>query len=204
MRGPRGADPVDDVAAQDAEVGDGEARWLAEHLGVDAVHQPGAEPPVARRLLALEPPEHHVVPVEHGVDEDQRLVRRVLQVVVHRDDVVTGRLAQPGQVGVVLAVVAQQVEGDDVLGVPRAVGDDLPAAVLAAVVDEDQLVPQTGSPEDLEDPVDRRADDLDAVVHGDDDRVAEVGGGRRPGPGRRGRADSVVHPTPLAPMTPRA
>ena len=88
----------------------------------------------------------------------ERLVGRVLEVVVHGDDEVAGGLAEAGEVGVVLAVVAQEVEGHDVRGGARAVGDHLPAAVLAAVVDQDQLVAQAGVLEDLDDPVDRGAD----------------------------------------------
>ena len=74
-----------------------------------------AEPAVAARAcLRLERAEDDVVARHRLVDEQQRLVGRVLQVVVHGDDVVAGRLAHAGEVGVVLAVVAQQVERDDV------------------------------------------------------------------------------------------
>ena len=187
------ADPLDHVAAQDPEVGDREAARLLEHAAVDEADDPAAEPPVAARLLALEAAEDDVVALERLVDQQEQLVGRVLQVVVHGDDVVAGGLAQAGEVGVVLAVVAQQVEGDDVRRAAGAVGDDVPAPVAAAVVDQHDLVAQARGLEDLDDPVDGRADEVLAVVDRDHDGVGE---GRRVGSGRDGHPSEHMAPRP--------
>jgi hypothetical protein len=134
------------------------------------------------------------------LDEDQRLVGRVLQVVVEGDDVVAGRLPETGQVGVVLPVVAEQVQRHDVGPGARLLGDDLPAPVLAAVVDEDQLVAQPGSLEDLDDAVDGPLHDARAVEHGNDQgERARVRVGDLTGSGGQAlRRRSAVHLDHLA------
>ena len=169
------ADPLHHVAPQDPEVGHGQAGWLVEDPPVDHADRPAAQPSVAPRLLAVEAAEDDVVALHRLLDEQQRLVGRVLQVVVEGDHVVAGRLPHAGDVGVVLAVVAQQVERDDVRALRGPGADDVPAAVAAAVVDEDDLVAQPGGLEDLEDRVDRAPDHVLAVVDRDHDRVGEVG-----------------------------
>jgi hypothetical protein len=189
MGRPRRADAVDDVAAQDAEVGDHEVGGLAEDPPVDGTDQRAAEAAVAGRLLALELAEDHVLAGHGLVDEEQRLVRRVLQVVVHRDDVVAARGAQPGQVGVVLSVVLEQVERHHVRRRARLLRDDVPAAVGAAVVDEDDFVTESVVGEHLDDSVDRRPHQLLAVVDGDHDRVGELGPIQGLGTGLCGHGD---------------
>ena len=142
MRGAGGADPVDDVAAQDPEVGDHQVVGLAEDPAVHQPDQAAAEPAVAGGLLALEGAEDDVVALHGGVDQQRHLVGGVLPVVVHGDDEVAGGLAEPGEVGVVLAVVLQQVDRDHVVVRAGLLADDRPAVVGAAVVDEHDLVAQ--------------------------------------------------------------
>jgi hypothetical protein len=86
---------------------------LPEDAPVDEADERAAEPSMDGRSLPVEPAEHHILAAHRFVDQRERLVRWVLQVVVHRDHVVPRRLTEPGEVGVVLPVVAQQVQCDN-------------------------------------------------------------------------------------------
>src|SRR5262245_10526645 len=88
VRGSRSADAVDDVPAQNSEVRDGEILWLPEDSPVDHCNDLATEPAVPGRLLVLELPEDDVISVHCLIDENQSLVRRVLQIIIHGDDVI--------------------------------------------------------------------------------------------------------------------
>ena len=173
-RGARLADAVDDVAAQDPEVAHREVVRLPEDAPVDQPDRLAAERAVRGGLLLAELPEHDVGAGHRLVDEVDDLLRRVLQVVVHRDHVVAGGVAQAAEVRVVLPVVAEQVDRAHVLVPFHGVAQDVPRVVGAAVVDEHDLVREALRLEEGDRAVDRGADQRLAVEHGDHDRVLEA------------------------------
>jgi hypothetical protein len=91
-------------------------------------------------LLARQPTKHDVVSLGRLFQQSRDGRRRVLAVVVHGHDPGAARLGETGEVGAMLAVVPQQPQGlhlGDLVGNP---GDDTPAVVGTAVVDEDDLI----------------------------------------------------------------
>ena len=80
-----------------------------------------------------------VVAFRQLLEELRDLFRRVLQIVVERDDHVMARATDPGEQRVVLAVIAHQVDAAHPRVLSGQPADDVPAPVAAAVVDEDDL-----------------------------------------------------------------
>ena len=103
---------------------------------------------VARRAV-----DDVVAAVELG-EQLRDLLRRVLEVVVDRDDDRAVRRADPGEERVVLSVVPHQVDPADARVRRGELLDPLPARVVAAVVDEHDLV--VGAVEHRGDPLDER------------------------------------------------
>ncbi len=67
--------------------------------------------------------------------------RRVLQVVIHGDDVGAAGLLQAAHEGIVLPIVAHQLHSDDVLGIALAQGlQTVPRSITAAVIDQQNFV----------------------------------------------------------------
>jgi hypothetical protein len=109
-----------------------------------------------------------VVPARQLVEQLRDLLGWVLEVVVDRDDDLSRRGADACQQGVVLAVVAHQLDPVDTRVLRRDLGNAHGALVDAAVVDEHDLVVR--AVERGLDPVDECRHRAGAVVHGDDDR----------------------------------
>ncbi len=83
---------------------------------------------------------NNVMPFLQSCDQLGHLFRRMLQVVIHgNEDLVTG-LPDPAQQGIVLAVIAQQVDRPDPRMLRRELMHDRPAVIGAAIVDQDAFI----------------------------------------------------------------
>ena len=109
-----------------------------------------------------------VVPFRELCQQPRDLLRRLLQVVVHRDDDVVAARTNAAQECVVLTVVAHQVDAL-ISGWRPQRFDRRPAGVAAAVVDQDDFVGRAGCADDRNQAVDQRGKRGGAVVYGNDD-----------------------------------
>ena len=103
-----------DKGAHAAEAREVEPLWLVEDKPGDPVGEAAAEiAPVGVPLLVVIGVDDLMAALLRVGEEALDLLRRVLQIVVHRDDVGARRVAQPGHHRVVLAVIARQVDEGD-------------------------------------------------------------------------------------------
>jgi hypothetical protein len=77
---------------------------------------------------------HHVVAFIQLGQKRRQLVRRMLQVVIHCCHNFVASFANAAQQGIVLAIVAQQVEASNERVLPGQRADPLPAFIAAAIV----------------------------------------------------------------------
>jgi hypothetical protein len=173
VRTPEERERLAQVGTEGAEAAD-----LARKVAPDrrAHHEPGdrrrdvaEEPVLALERLAVD----DVDVLRQRVEQARDLLGRVLEVVVERDDDGKPCGADAGKGGVVLPVVAGELEATHaVVGLGER-PDPRPAAVGAAVVDEEQLVLDAG--ERQVDALGQLVERLLAVEDGDDD--GDAGGG---------------------------
>jgi hypothetical protein len=120
-------------------------------------------------------------------EEALDLLRRVLQIVVHRDDVRASRVAQPGHNRVVLAIIAREIDQRDRdAGLLDESAADGEAVVGTAVIDQHDFVPAWNL--QLFERGDEFADAGGTLINRDHDRQREA---RRRG--SKGVQDVVRH-----------
>lgn len=140
---------------------------LKDNLGCMGENDPGQPVPLPARHTV-----NDVITLPHLFEQTGDLLRRMLQIIIHRDDRPEPRGTHPAEDGVVLAVVLHEAESADELMFASQTTDLGPAAIPAGIIDED----------DLEGLVERlqhrfqfgnqvRKNGL-AVEHGDDNRNA--------------------------------
>jgi hypothetical protein len=108
--------------------------------------------------------------VAERLEQTGDLLRRMLQVVVHRDHDLAGRGADAAKQRRVLAVVPHEVDAADPGPLAGELADHFPAPVAAAVVDEQELDPRAARASERFDAVDERRQARLALVDRDDDR----------------------------------
>src|SRR5262249_50727567 len=107
---------LEQLTTNDPERADAHAR--AKDEAIEAADQPGAEGPPGAVLLRLVAAIDEVeLPRPDGFKELRDLFRGVLQVIVHGDDQGAARASKAAHDGVVLAVVAHELDGNDGFGV---------------------------------------------------------------------------------------
>jgi len=94
-----------------------------------------------------------------------------LQIVIHGYDIVPRAFPEATEIGIVLPVILQQIDGNHFLVGFCKDGDGWPARILAAIVHEDDFVGQCLCSKERAHALDRLLDDVGAVVNGDDDAV---------------------------------
>src|SRR5438045_2536990 len=113
---------------------------------------------------------YHIVSVVQPLKQFRDLFRWVLQIVVQSDDSVVPRRPDAAEQGIVLAVIAHQVDAAQSLILATQVHDALPASIAAAVVHEDHLVRQVELLKHRREATHERAERQCAVVDRDDNR----------------------------------
>src|ERR1039457_2350700 len=99
------------------------------------------------------------------------LSRRVLTIVIHGNDEITGGVSETTQIRVVLAVIPQKVNGFDARVVQGLRLDHVPTVVMASVVDQDDFVRHFLAFEKRDYPINGAANDFLAIEHRDNDGV---------------------------------
>jgi hypothetical protein len=146
---------------------------------------------------------HRVAARRERIEQLGDLLGRVLQIVVHGDHDGAGGRPDAAQQGVVLTVVAHQVDAAHARLARRQLQDDLPARVAAAVVDQHDLGARRAAGQHRSQPGDQLGQRRGAVVHrydhGDLQRRSRrrrwpgfVARQRRAGRGRRGHGRSIL------------
>ena len=138
------------------------------HGGIEELRGPGLGERVVPLLL---PPTHHVevLLTDHPIELGD-LIRRVLQVGIHRDDdgacsALKSRL-QTGR----LPVVASKANRPDMRIRRMQPLDDLPGAIGTSIVDKDDLIRDPHLGDDTGDPLVQLGEGLLLIVERDDDR----------------------------------
>ncbi|GHH64168.1 hypothetical protein GCM10017673_06360 [Streptosporangium violaceochromogenes] len=122
-------------------------------------------------LLVVRDAVHQVQAVAlQGGQQQGDLLGRVLEVVVHRDDHLEPRLPDAGDQGVVLAVVARQVDRADALDAAGQLQGRLPGVVRAPVHHEDHLVGDRQAAKDVRQPGHQRREGPRGAVTRNDHR----------------------------------
>ncbi|MEX2537161.1 MAG: hypothetical protein WD646_00755 [Actinomycetota bacterium] len=166
------ADASDHITPKNAKVADHEVSRLTENASVDQADCPATESSDAGALLDVESAKDGIVfSLRRAPDEMNDLLGRILSIVVKSDDVVTGRVSKAAEIRVVLAVVLEEAERDDVLIGQCFGSDDVPTAIVTAVVYEDDLVSQTVRLEESHRSVNGCANQPLAIENGDNDAV---------------------------------
>src|SRR5262249_34885992 len=107
----------------------------------------------------------------NGVQELGDLLRRVLQVIIQSDNVFPPRMAEAAHEGIVLTVVAHQLNNDDAIIVFRLqLTEYVPRPSSAAVLDEDDFMTEPGPLQYVQQPRDQSAQRRFRAVDRDDYR----------------------------------
>ena len=160
-------DHVAPIGAQHAALIGDAYRRRAVAQRVDGARECAARPVV---LAAAAYRTDVIVPGAQRLDEARNLLRRVLQIRIHRDDGGALRALEAGHDGGVLAEVALQDDDARFRGAQRVLRPkDRHRAIPAAVVDEDAFI---RDPEAIEDGIEAREESRQPgllVEHGNDD-----------------------------------
>ncbi len=116
-----------------------------------------------------------VVPPARGSPQPGDVLRRLLEIAVHDDRPITARLRQPGGDRGVLPEVAAQAQPANACIAQGQTPDDVPAAVEAAVVDQDDLVAIRDRLEGTRQPLVQPDQAVGAPVHRHDDAEIKRG-----------------------------
>jgi hypothetical protein len=120
-------------------------------------------------MLATASAEDDVEPFERLLVQTRQLFRGILEVTVHDGDPASARASEPGRDGGMLAEVPAQPDGAHSRIRAREPFEDAPAAVGAAIVDEDDLDSSGDRLEAREHPLYELLDGPGTSVDRDDD-----------------------------------
>ena len=134
-----------------------------------------ARPPLPGRVVALLfPARHQIVPfVEDHTPQSRNLVRRVLQVGVHRENHLAARFSETAIQGGGFAVVASELDPPHRRKPLVQIFDHAPRTIAGTVVHQDYLVRQTLAASHAIDPFDQLRQRLLLVIERNDDRYVE-------------------------------
>src|SRR5947209_2618372 len=174
-------DLADDKGAHAAKARQIKPFGLVEHKAGDPVREAAPEIAPERVLLFVVEGVDDLVPGALRVGEKAlHFLWWVLQIVIHRDDMRPARVTQSGHDGVVLAIIAREIDQRDRDAGPLDEGAaNSEAVVRTGVIDQHDLV----SARDLQlfECGDELADAGGAVINRDDDRQREARRGRSGG-----------------------
>ena len=138
------------------------------HRGIEELRGTGLGERVIPLLL---PPTHHVVVLltDHPIELGD-LIRRVLQVGIHRDDDGAGSALKSCLQTGRLPVVASKANRPDMRILRMQPLDDLPGAIGTSIVDKDDLIRDPHLRDDTGDPLVQLGEGLLLIVERDDDR----------------------------------
>ena len=134
-----------------------------------------ARPPLPRRVMTLLfPARHQIVPlVEDHMPQSRNLVRRVLQVGVHRENHLAACFGETAIQSGGFAVVASELDPPHRRKPLVQTLDHAPRTIAGTVVHQDHLVGQTLAASYAVDPFDQLRQGLFLVVKRNDDRYVE-------------------------------
>jgi hypothetical protein len=109
---------------------------------------------------------HDIVAIVKCYDQLRNLLRRVLEVIIHRNDNVIASSADTEKQRVVLAKVAHQAKPEDLRTALCEVLHDRPASINASVVNQDHLVLVPKGGQHMQDTVDELREAFLTVEYG--------------------------------------